>query len=829
MAEKTINKLIKKYQSRFGIHGGDKVRESFKEELAYESGKLFITVFIGLVAWLPYIRHDFILHQFPQFVLALRIGLSILCICMILLRFTKKFHHNPSVLLMIFVAYFYIATSLLTATSGIYVSSYIGGYIFIMMMLIIGPFSFKFKAISSICSFILFFIMGFFIGLDFKAPHINYSVTDLFIALVTSLALNYIHNKLRYRTWLQRYELQEMVKKEQENLKTISELAKHAEEANKAKSNFLATMSHEIRTPLNAILGIAQIQLQKNDLPDDYTEALKKIHRSGNSLLGIINDVLDLSKIETGKMEINLLEYDIPSLIHDAVQVNIVRIGSKPIEFVLIIDENLPLKLIGDELRIKQILNNLLSNAIKYTEKGYVKLTVNYNEIDQINNNITINFIVEDTGYGMKPNDCEKLFSEYLRFNTGANRTTEGTGLGLNITKKLTELMEGTIKVESIYGKGSIFSVTIKQHIQDFTPIGSHLSQQLQNFTFSGEKQHADLQILREHMPYGKILIVDDVETNLYVAEGLLSPYKLKIETAISGFDAIDKVKDGSTYDIIFMDHIMPLMDGLEATHKLRSMNYNGTIVALTANAITGNKDMFLQKGFDEFIAKPIDLRQLNSILNKFIRDKYPEEANKYRTETFIDKNISVQTEKQKINPKMLEIFKRDAEKAILTLRWTYTNGDIKLFTTTAHAMKSALANISENEKSNKAFLLEKAGLDGDLDYINANADTFIKSLEKLIQDLNKQEYNDEENEDNIKEDIIYLKEQIQLILSSCNDYNDTQAFITLKNLKEKKWKKETIKTFDIIYDTLFLHSDFDNAKEQASILLNKIQLIKDK
>jgi len=249
-----------------------------------------------------------------------------------------------------------------------------------------------------------------------------------------------------------------------------------ADAANKAKSDFLATISHEIRTPMNAIIGITQIQLEKEDLPDEYGTALEKIHNSGNSLLGIINDILDLSKIETGKMELNPVEYDVPRLIHDAVQLNIVRIGSKPIEFILDIDENLPSRMIGDELRLKQILNNLLSNAIKYTTKGYVKLSVSNSEQD---GDLTLRFIVEDTGQGMKPEDRDMLFTEYSRFNTEANRAVEGTGIGLNITRSLVNLMGGTIEAQSEYGKGSVFTATVKQKALECKVIGAKMQKNL--------------------------------------------------------------------------------------------------------------------------------------------------------------------------------------------------------------------------------------------------------------------------------------------------------------------------------------------------------------
>jgi CheY-like chemotaxis protein/anti-sigma regulatory factor (Ser/Thr protein kinase)/HPt (histidine-containing phosphotransfer) domain-containing protein len=559
---------------------------------------------------------------------------------------------------------------------------------------------------------------------------------------------------------------------------------------------------------MNAIIGITQIQLQNRDLPNEYMSALEKIYVSGNSLLGIINDILDMSKIETGKLEIIPINYDIPSLVNDAVQVNIVRIGSKPIEFIVDIDENLPSRFLGDELRLKQILNNLLSNAIKYTDEGYVKLSVTHSLSGE---DVDLHFIVEDTGQGMKPEDCERLFTEYTRFNFEANRATEGTGIGMNITKNLVEMMNGTIEVKSEYGKGSEFKITVKQETVKCEVIGPELSQQLRSFTFAGERQAANMLVLRELMPYGKVLIVDDVETNLYVAEGLMAPYKIKIETVASGFAALDKVKDGNSYDIIFMDHMMPKMDGIETTKRLREFGYKDVIIALTANALTGNDEMFKSNGFDDFIAKPIDIHHLNAILNKFVRDRHPDEAKKYTTKITTDKSETVELDK-----KLMQVFRRDAEKAIITLRETLKNNDIKMFTTTAHAMKAALANVGEDETSKKAFVLEDAGLKGDVEYITANTESFIESLEALIVNLTPK--TDRSSDDtaiaDITEDIVFLNEQLDIVKTACEAYDDTSAYAALDLLMEKPWKPETVALLDEIRDTLYLQSDFEKAAE---------------
>jgi len=599
-----------------------------------------------------------------------------------------------------------------------------------------------------------------------------------------------------------------------------------AQAASRAKTEFLAAMSHEIRTPMNAIIGITQIQMQKENLPDEYADAMKKIFSSGSGLLGIINDILDMSKIETGKMELNPAEYDVPSLINDAVQLNIVRIGSKKIEFKLDIEESLPSRLFGDELRIKQILNNLLSNAIKYTEEGYVKLSIKHTLWDE---NIILRIDVQDTGQGMKKEALDNLFSEYKRFNLDLdiNREAEGTGLGLNITKKLVEMMDGTVSVESEYGKGSVFTVTVMQKTVACDPIGAEAAQRLSNFTFIGGKQTAASQIVREPMPYGSVLVVDDVETNLFVAVGLLSPYKLRIETADSGISAIDRVHTaisrGITYDIIFMDHMMPDMDGIETTAKLRELGYKGVIVALTANALVGNEEMFVQKGFDGFISKPVDIRRLNVVLNSYVRDRHPEEAKKYSPLEPQDEAAQSTAEQDEAKAKLQKVFCRDAEKAIITLRKTAESGNIKLFTTTAHAMKSAMANIGESEKSREAASLEKAGLKGDREFIAANIGSFIKTLEVLIRKLTPASAAPQNaGGDDAAEDTAYLKEQLRLVKTACEEYNDTGAYAALDLLEKRPWKPQTSSALEEIRDMLFLHSDFDGAAEKTEGLLNE-------
>jgi signal transduction histidine kinase/DNA-binding response OmpR family regulator len=398
----------------------------------------------------------------------------------------------------------------------------------------------------------------------------------------------------------------------------------------RAKSDFLARMSHEIRTPLNAVLGLSEVELQ-GSLPGKTRLNLEKIHHSGSHLLEIVNDILDISKIESGNFEINPAEYELYGVINDVIQINILRIGIKPVEFKLEIDETVPSKLYGDELRIKQILNNILSNAFKYTEEGRVRLVISWERMDDT---ALLAFTVEDTGRGIKQEDLEKLFSEYTQFEAAANRRIEGTGLGLSIAKGLAEAMGGSIVAESEYGKGSVFRVRLPQRIVDETPVGAEQAGNLRSLRFSADRSRGrGANLVRSHLPYGKTLVVDDLETNLDVMKGLLMPYGLRVDTALSGQEAVEAIrKEEVRYDLVFMDHMMPGMDGIEAARIIRNeigtpYARQVTMVALTANALAGNREMFLNNGFTDFISKPIDIYQLDMLLNRWIRDKQSDGA----------------------------------------------------------------------------------------------------------------------------------------------------------------------------------------------------------
>ena len=398
-----------------------------------------------------------------------------------------------------------------------------------------------------------------------------------------------------------------------------------AHAASRSKSAFLANMSHEMRTPMNVVVGLTDLMLEEDDPGVNLKNNLEKISTAGNTLLGLINDVLDISKIEARKLELMPVQYEIPSLLNDIITLNMIRIESKPIAFRLDISEDLPCSLYGDDLRVKQIINNLLSNAFKYTQKGTVILGMNCER--EGDDDVRMSVWVSDTGIGIREEDLKKLFTNYSQVDTQANRRIEGTGLGLSITKMLVEHMNGEISVESEYGKGTTLRFHIIQKFVSDKAIGSETAENLRNFRYAEDKRKAAKNLVRPDLSYASVLVVDDMPNNLDVAAALLGKYKMRVDCVAGGQEAIDRInKCEPFYDAIFMDHMMPGMDGVEAATKIRAIGtkYAMTIpiIALTANAIAGNEQMFLNNDFQAFLAKPINIMSLDSIVQRWIRDK---------------------------------------------------------------------------------------------------------------------------------------------------------------------------------------------------------------
>jgi signal transduction histidine kinase/CheY-like chemotaxis protein len=531
----------------------------------------------------------------------------------------------------------------------------------------------------------------------------------------------------------------------------IVELKQKAEVASRSKTEFLATMSHEIRTPLNAIIGFSEILLQRR-LPEECHADLEKIYNSGSVLLGIVSDILDISKIETGKLELIPVTYTVSGMISDAVNLNLVRIGAKPIVFELNIDTSIPVKLLGDELRVKQILNNLLSNAIKYTQRGKVSLDIKWEKDD--GDIAILTFIVKDTGQGIKKEDQGKLFSRYSQLNMQANRKVEGTGLGLSITRTLTALMSGSISVESEYGVGSTFTVVIRQEIVDNTPIGKETAENMRCFR-SIDSRGDSGKIIRTSMPGACVLVVDDVQTNIDVARGLMAAYEVTVDGVLSGQEAIDLVRaEKPRYDIIFMDHMMPEMDGIHATRIIRSMDSDYArkipIVALTANALAGNRDMFIENGINDFLAKPVEIQKLNAVLEKWIPGEKqqkkegfldPKEAEREVMPGIpgIDVNAGLANTGNSVATykRILSVFCADADSRMYRIEDAARADDLSLYTTLVHALKGASRSIGAADFGDQAALLEDAGRSGNRSLIKAETDRFLNSLSRLKNRIN--------------------------------------------------------------------------------------------
>lgn len=527
---------------------------------------------------------------------------------------------------------------------------------------------------------------------------------------------------------------------EQEHNKRLLELKEQAEEANKAKTMFLANMSHEIRTPMNAIMGTTEMILREN--PGESIENhANSIKNAGNILISIINDILDFSKIESGKMNVNDVNYKPGFLIKDITDSIRPKLEEKGIMFEIHVKDTLPKVLHGDETHVRQVFTNILTNAVKYTQRGYVAMNVDW---ELQNGMALLRVSVEDTGCGISEENLKSLFNSFERADMIKNQTIEGTGLGLAITKRLIESMGGSISVKSTYGEGSIFSFYFYQGIVDYAPTGE--------YNILTEKEEEELKSGNESFiaPMAKVLAVDDNVTNIKVIRGILSMYQIRVDTATSGQECLEKLEENH-YHLILMDQMMPIMDGIETTKKIRELpdkeKRNIPVIALTANAIRGAREMFLENGFQDYISKPMDISVLEKILRKYLPTDFIHLVDK--------KNPRVSLGKPIVIPQVdvaagIENYGNSRQRYIQILRYIFDDGEEQIarmrkqvrqkrydeYLFEVHALKGLTKGIGAMQLSEMAWAQEMAAREKNYDIIDEGSDYLFEQYQMLLANI---------------------------------------------------------------------------------------------
>ena len=608
-----------------------------------------------------------------------------------------------------------------------------------------------------------------------------------------------------------------------------------ADNANQAKSRFLANVSHEIRTPINAVLGMDEMILRESDDKTIRSYA-SDIKSAGRTLLSLINDILDFSKVEQGKMEIIPAKYELSSIINDLVNMIKERAEKRGLEFNVKVSEDIPHVLVGDEIRIRQCAMNILTNAVKYTDKGSVTLEVNFKLCDDeiFSKHIMLKFRISDTGIGMKQENIEKLFSPYVRFEEERNRTVEGTGLGMSITRQLLELMGSKLEVESTYGVGSVFSFSVKQEVVSWEKIGDY-SSRLYNI-MKDEVYHELF-----HAPDARILVVDDTEMNHAVMASLLKKTEIQIDMAFSGKQGII-LANHNKYDIMFIDHMMPEMDGMETLKHMREdgLNIGTPAIMLTANAVSGARNMYLDAGFDDYLSKPVDGDVLEKLLYRFIPEhklkSYEENVQEKENLTKdVDIQINesendIQTVGSKFDEKIkrisgipgidlkegikncgaedgyinvLKVFHQTAASKADEIETLYNDDDISMYTMKVHALKSSARIIGANEMSDLALKLEEAGKSGNVEFIKENTGKLLEMYRSLDSRL---EFLDDSNDNlpEISKDVLSEAFETMIEIAGSMDYELMDQLINeLKEFKLEPEDKENVEKIENYLTTL--------------------------
>jgi len=613
-----------------------------------------------------------------------------------------------------------------------------------------------------------------------------------------------------------------------EHYRYMEELEKQkeiADNANEAKSRFLANMSHEIRTPINAVLGFDEMILRETKEKSIRVYAVD-IMSAGKTLLSLINDILDLSKVEAGKMEIIPTQYELSSLINDLNNMIKDRAAKKGLKFIVDVNAHIPHLLIGDEIRIRQCVMNLLTNAVKYTEKGSVTMRVDFSEVKE--DEIFLIFSVEDTGIGMKQEDMERLFSPYQRIEEKRNRRVEGTGLGMGITRDLLELMGSSLNVQSEYGRGTAVSFAVSQKVVSRDEIGDY-AHRLDEAN-SGEAVYREL----FHAPNARILVVDDTEMNLTVMQNLLKKTKICIDIALSGKEAI-ALATSNEYDAVFIDHMMPDMDGIETLTAFRNTERNRKTpaVALTANAISGARQMYLDAGFTDYLSKPVDGAKLERMLlgllpkEKIEEPSAPEAEQERELPDFIYELPDIDAEAGMKNCgtaegylSVLTVFHQTADTKAQEIDKLCREGEIENYTIKVHALKSSARIIGAGKLSCLAEKLENAGKKNDVDFIKEHTKRLLTMYRSLDCGLAALDGEDRDLPD-IESDALEEAYQTIIEIAKSMDYGLMTGILNdLKNYNKSTADKETIRKMEKLLTSL----DWEGISATASKAIRNME-----
>lgn len=583
-----------------------------------------------------------------------------------------------------------------------------------------------------------------------------------------------------------------------------------AQKAEGARDIFLANMSHELRTPINTILGLNELILRESQ-EETIKEYARDIRQAGNILLTLVSDILDFSKLEADRLDLNEGIYDVSSLLNDLINSVSVPLRRKRLDLKLEIAQDMPYKLQGDEIHIRQIISNLLSNAVKFTEKGRVTLYFQWKEITE--DEIELNVIVKDTGIGIKEEDIPKLFRAFQRMDSTARSKNDRTGLGLAITKRLVEMMGGELSVQSVYGKGSAFSFHIRQKVVDRSPLGD-FDKNYRESLRSIDDYHE-----RFIAPMGRVLIVDDNAMNLAVAQGLLKGTRLQVDVASSGEECLELIKR-KTYHVICMDHMMPVMDGVETLHAIRKLEGNPSrdipVIALTANAVAGARELYLNEGFQDYLTKPIDADKFENMLieylpdnvvylthNTDISDAYEEEeadnelsikeSQLYLMGFNIRNGLKYMGGDRALYGKVLQDFHSILQEKEGALKDFLKKGDMPGYMIIVHSLKGNARNVGADDLADEAFELEKMAKAGQLEDVTVRSpilfsmmSTMRNSLKVYLDNEEKLEVKKEEEEapkvEKITEDD--WRKALQELADRLDDFDGETSIAKIRELK---------------------------------------------